>query len=72
MTASASSSSSADVGAGQPARHQPERGQRGVAAADVGVGVEDAVAGLAGRLVQRAAGVGDDDDPRGRVDAGVA
>ena len=46
-TASASSSSAADVGAGQPARHQAERGQRGVAAADVGVGVDDAVAGLA-------------------------
>ena len=34
--ASASSSSAADVGAGQPARHQAEGGQRGVAAADVG------------------------------------
>ena len=43
-----------DVGAGQPARHQAERGQRGVAAADVGVGEEDPVAGLAGRLLAAA------------------
>ena len=61
-----------DVGAGEPARHQPERGQRGVAAADVGVGVEDAVAGLGRRLVEGGAGVGDDDDVGGRLEVGVA
>ena len=61
-----------DVGAGQAARHQPERGERGVAPADVRVGVDDAVAGRAGVAVERAAGVGHDDDARGRVDAGVA
>ena len=61
-----------DVGAGQPAGHQPEGGERGVAAADVGVGEEDAVARLARRLLQRRAGVGDHDDARGRLDAGVA
>ena len=58
-----------DVGSGQAARHQPEGGQRGVAATDVGVGVDDPVAGGAGLLVERAAGVGHDDDARGRVDA---
>ena len=61
-----------DVGAGQPARHQPERGERGVPAADRRVGEEDAVARAAGRLLQRRARVGDDDDPLGGVDAGVA
>ena len=60
-----------DVGAGQPAGHQPEGGERGVAAADGRVGQEHPVAGLARRLLQRRAGVGDDDDPLGRVDAGV-
>ena len=43
-----------DVGAGQAGRDQPERGQRGVAAADVGVGVDDAVA--AARATARRAG----------------
>ena len=61
-----------DVGTGEPARHQPERGQRRVAAAHVGVGVEDAVAGLGGRLVERGARVGDDDDVRRRLEVGVA
>ena len=71
-TASASSSSSSMSTPARPRGHQPERGQRRVAAADVGVGVEDAVAGGAGGLVERGAGVGDDDDALGRVDAGVA
>ena len=61
----------ADVGAGQPARHQAEGGQRGEPAADGRVGAEDAVARLGGRLVERRARVGDDDDPLAGVDAGV-
>ena len=61
-----------DVGAGEPARHQPERGQRRVAAAHVGVGVEHAVAGLGGRVVERGARVGDHDDVRRRLEVGVA
>ena len=43
---SASSSSSAMSTPARPARHQAERGERRVAAADVRVGVEDAVAGV--------------------------
>ncbi len=62
----------ADVGAGEAGRHQAERGQRAVAAAHVGVRVEDAVAVGAGRLVERGARVGHDDDARGRVDARLA
>ena len=46
-TASASSSSASMSAPASPLGHQPERGQRGVAAADVRVGVDDAVAGLA-------------------------
>ena len=61
-----------DVGAGQPARHEAEGGERGVAAADVGVGVDDPEAGRAGVAVERAARVGDDDHAGRRVDAGVA
>jgi hypothetical protein len=61
-----------DVGSGEPARHQPERGQGRVAAAHVGVGVEDAVASLGGRLVERGPGVGHDDDVRRRLEVGVA
>ena len=61
----------ADVGTGEPARHQPERGQRRVATTDVGVGVEDAVARLGGGLVERRAGVGHDDDVRRRLEVGV-
>ena len=61
-----------DVDAGEAGRHEAERGQRRVAAADVRVGVEDAVAGRAGRLVERRARVGDDDDALRGVDAGVA
>ena len=52
-----------EVDAGEPGRHQAERGQRRVAAADGRVGVEDAVAVGACRLIERRAGVGDDDDP---------
>ncbi len=49
--------------------HQPERGQRAVAAADVRVGQEHrADAHLGGRLLQRRARVGDDHEPP----AGVA
>ena len=59
----------ADVGAGEPARHESERGERRVAPADAGVGGEHGVAGLAGGLLEGRAGVGDDDDPLGRVDA---
>ena len=58
--------------AGEPGGHEAERGERRVAAADGRVGVEDAVAGGARRLVERRAGVGDDDDALARVDAGVA
>ena len=61
-----------DVGAGETARHQAERRERGVASTDVGVGEEDAITGLARRRLQRRAGVGDDDDALGGVDAGVA
>ena len=61
-----------DVDPGEPARDEPERGEGRVAAADSRVGVDDAVAGLAGLLVERAARVGDDDDALGGVDAGVA
>ena len=61
-----------DVDAGEPRGHETERGERGVASADVGVGVEDAVAGRACRLVERRAGVGHDDDARRGVDASVA
>ena len=61
-----------DVHAGQAARHHPERGERRVASADVGVRVEDGtVAGLAGGLVQRRARIGDDDDPALRVESGL-
>ena len=60
-----------DVGARQAAGHQPERGERGVAAADVRIGQEDPVAGGPGRLLQRRTGVGDDHDPLGGVDADV-
>ena len=63
---------SADVCAGKSRGHQPERGQRRVSPADVGVGVEDVVAGVASGRVQRGAGIGDDDDAFGRVDAEVA
>ena len=66
------SSSSAPMST--PARaggHQPERGQRAVAAADVGVGEEDgARALLLRRLLERRARVGHDDDAARRVDAG--
>ena len=61
-----------DVDAGETGRHQPERGERGIAPADRRVGVEDAVAVGAGGDVERRAGVGDDDDPLERVDAEVA
>ena len=61
-----------DVGAGEPRRDEAERGERRVAAADGRVGVEHAVAGRAGGLVERRAGVGHDDDAGRRVDAGVA
>ena len=60
-----------DVGTGEAARHQAEGREGGVAAADVGVGVDDPEAGRAGVAVERAARVGDDDDPGGGVDAGV-
>ena len=55
----------------RPRGHQAERGEGRVATADVGVGVDDAVAAGAGLLVERAAGVGDDDDPGRRVDPGL-
>ena len=42
-----------DVGPGEQARREPERGQRAVAAADVGVGEHDLLAGLAGERLQR-------------------
>ncbi len=58
-----------DVDPGEPARDEAEGSQCGVATADVGVGVDDAVAGLPGILVERAARVGDDDDPLGGVEA---
>ena len=53
----------ADVGAGEAGGHEAEGGQRGVAPAHVGVGVDDPEAGGAGLAVERAARVGDDDDP---------
>ena len=43
----------ADVGTRQPARHQAEGRQRGEPAAHAGVGPEDPVARLGGRLVER-------------------
>ena len=55
-----------DVDTGQRAGHQAEGGQRGVATADVGVGVDDAVPGRSALLLQRAARVGHDDDAVGR------
>ena len=70
---SSASSSSAPMSApASPLGHQAERRERGVAAADVGVGHVDAVAGLARGLLQRRAGVGDHHDPLGRLDPGVA
>ena len=51
-----------DVDAGEAGRHEAERGERGVAAADGRVGVEDAVAVCAGGRIERRAGVGHDDD----------
>ena len=60
-----------DVDAREPGRHETERGQGRVAAADVRVGVEDAVARLARRDVERRSRVGDHDDVRGGVDAEV-
>ena len=60
-----------DVDAGQAAGHEAEGGQRRVAPADVGVGVDDAISRRAGLLVQRAPGVRDDHDALGGVDAGV-
>ena len=60
-----------DVGPGEPRGDQAEGCQGGVAPADVGVGVDDAVAGLARLPVERAAGVGHDDDAGRRVDAGL-
>ena len=48
------SSKPADVDSGEGARHQPEGGQRAVAAADVRVGQEDPIAGRRARLVPAA------------------
>ena len=59
----------ADVDAGQAARHQAEGREGRVASADVGVGVEDPVSGLARVLVERRSRVGDHDDAGERVDA---
>ena len=61
-----------DVDARQSRRHEAERRQRGVSAADGGVGCEDAVARLTGGGLQRRAGVGHDDDPVGGIDAEIA
>ena len=63
-----------DVDAGQRARHQPERGQRAVAPADVRVGEHDVAEArlLAGRLQLRA-GVGHRDEAAADVvDPGLA
>ncbi len=60
-----------DVGSGEAGGYEPEGGQRGVATADVRVGVDDAVAGLPSLGVERATRVGDDDDVSRRVEAGV-
>ena len=61
-----------DVRAGQPGRHQAERGQRAVPPADVRVGQERlAVALVRRQLLERRTRVGHDDDPRRRVDPGV-
>ncbi len=60
-----------DVDPGQPRRHEAERGERGVAPAHVGVGVEHPVAVRAGGDIQRRARVRHDHDPRRRVDARV-
>ncbi len=56
----------ADIGTGQTARHETEGSQRRVAAADVGIGVEHAVASGCRFLVERRARIGDDDDVVGR------
>ena len=60
-----------DVDAGESARHEPERGQRRVATAHVGVGAEDPVAGIGRGLVEGRGRVGHDHDPLARVDPGV-
>ena len=53
----------ANVDAGGSRRHQSERRQHGVAAADRGIAVEDAGKALLGRnLLQRRAGIGDGDE----------
>jgi hypothetical protein len=57
-----------DVGARQAAGHEPEGGECGVAPTDVRVGVDHAVAGLPGLLVERASRVGHHDDVAGRVE----
>ena len=60
----------ADVDAGQRRGHQAERGERRVAPADAGVGLDErAVALLAGEVGELRARVGDHDHPRRRVDA---
>ena len=61
-----------DVRAGEAARHQPEGGERRVAAPDRGVGVHHPEALAAGLGVERAARVGDDDHPGRGVQPGVA
>ena len=61
----------ADVGAGEPAGNEPEGGQRGVASADVGVGLDDQVAGGRGVLVERRFGIGDDDQVVGWLEPGL-
>ena len=60
------------VGTGEVARRQAEGRQRAVATADVRVGEHDGVARGRASVVQRRAGVGDDDDPRGSLRVGEA
>ena len=61
-----------DVDAGETGWHETECGQRGVAAADIGVGVEDVIAVGASRHVEWRSRVGYDDDAASRVDTDVA
>jgi hypothetical protein len=62
---------SSAASAGETARDQAERRQRRVPAADLGVGAEDPVSGLARRLVKRGPRVGDNDDVVGGVASGL-